>query len=84
MAPRAILYPGSDFIVRLDQRRWRVPRENGHPHRFAEAVGSLAKTDRVDAAMLAPTGAMLELKTRPPGSDACSRSRSFTWPAKPW
>jgi transposase len=38
--------------------------------RFAEAIGSLAKTDRLDAAMLARMGAMLELKTRPPRSDA--------------
>jgi transposase len=38
--------------------------------RFAEAIGRLAKTDRVDAAMLARMGAMLELKTRPPRSDA--------------
>jgi transposase len=37
--------------------------------RFAEAIGSLAKTDRLDAAMLARMGAMLELKTRPPRSD---------------
>jgi transposase len=34
--------------------------------RFAEAIGSLAKTDRLDAAMLARMGAMLELQTRPP------------------
>jgi transposase len=38
--------------------------------RFAEAIGSLAKTDRLDAAMLARMGAMLQLKTRPPRSDA--------------
>jgi len=38
--------------------------------RFAEAVGTLAKTDRLDAAMLARMGAMLELQTRPPRSDA--------------
>ena len=37
--------------------------------RFAEAIGSLAKTDRLDAAMLARMGAMLELKTRPPHSE---------------
>jgi transposase len=36
----------------------------------AEAIGSLAKTDRLDAAMLARMGAMVELKTRPPRSDA--------------
>jgi len=34
--------------------------------RFAEAVGTLAKTDRMDAAMLARMGALLELQTRPP------------------
>lgn len=34
--------------------------------RFAEAVGTLAKTDRLDAAMLARMGALLELQTRPP------------------
>ena len=34
--------------------------------RFAEATGKLAKTDRLDAAMLARMGAMLELQTRPP------------------
>ncbi len=34
--------------------------------RFAEAIGSLAKTDPLDAAMLARMGAMLELQTRPP------------------
>ena len=38
--------------------------------RFAEAIGKLAKTARLDAAMLARMGAMLELKTRPPQSEA--------------
>lgn len=33
--------------------------------RFAEATGKLAKTDRLDAAMLARMGALLELKARP-------------------
>jgi hypothetical protein len=37
---------------------------------FAEAIGKLAKTDRLDAAMVARMGAMLELKTRPPQSEA--------------
>jgi len=36
--------------------------------RFAEATGKLAKTDRLDAAMLARMGALLELEARP----ACS------------
>jgi transposase len=34
--------------------------------RFAEAIGKLAKTDRLDAAMLARMGAMLQLPARPP------------------
>jgi transposase len=38
--------------------------------RFAEAIGSLAKTDRLDAALLARMGAMLEIKARPPRSEA--------------
>jgi len=35
-----------------------------HARRFAEATGSLAKTDRVDAAMLARMGMLLEPDTR--------------------
>jgi transposase len=38
--------------------------------RFAEATGKLAKTDRLDAAMLARVGAVLELETRPARSEA--------------
>lgn len=37
--------------------------------RFAEATGKLAKTDRMDAVMLARMGAMLELQARPPRSE---------------
>ena len=37
--------------------------------RFAEATGKLAKTDRLDAAMLARMGALLQLPTRPPRSE---------------
>ena len=37
--------------------------------RFAEATGKLAKTDRLDAAMLARMGAWLQLPTRPPRSE---------------
>lgn len=37
--------------------------------RFAEAAGKLAKTDRLDAAMLARMGAMLQLQARPPRSE---------------
>lgn len=38
--------------------------------RFAEGAGQLAKTDRVDAAMLAKMGALLELKAAFPKSEA--------------
>lgn len=37
--------------------------------RFAEATGRLAKTDRVDAAMLAKMGAVLELREHEPKSE---------------
>ena len=38
--------------------------------RFAEATGKLAKTDRLDAAMLARMGALLELEARAARSNA--------------
>jgi len=37
--------------------------------RFAEATGKLAKTDRLDAAILARMGALLELEARPARSE---------------
>ena len=37
--------------------------------RFAEATGKLAKTDRVDAAMLAKMGAVLDLPAQEPKSE---------------
>lgn len=40
-----------------------------HARRFAEATGQLAKTDRLDAALLARMGALLELPARPVRSD---------------
>lgn len=40
-----------------------------HARRFAEAIGWLAKTDRVDALMLARFGAVLEPQIRPVRSD---------------
>jgi transposase len=41
--------------------------------RFAEAAGKLAKTDRIDALMLARYGALLEPVTRPVRSDVQNR-----------
>jgi transposase len=43
-------------LVKVNPRRAR---------RFAEATGRLAKTDRLDAAMLARMGSLLELEARP-------------------
>src|SRR5258708_40246054 len=40
--------------------------------RFAEATGKLAKTDRLDAAILARMGAVLELEARPARNEVCS------------
>ena len=57
---RALGAAGVPF-VKVNPRRAR---------RFAEAIGKLAKTDRLDAATLARMGAMLELKARPPQSEA--------------
>ena len=37
--------------------------------RFAEATGKLAKTDRLDAALLARMGSLLELEARPARSE---------------
>jgi transposase len=44
--------------------------------RFAEATGQMAKTDRVDAAMLARMGAVLQLEARPPRSSALDDLRA--------
>jgi transposase len=41
-----------------------------HARRFAEAIGQLAKTDRLDAALLAKMGAFLQLKSRPAPEEA--------------
>lgn len=55
-------------LVASDVRFIKVnPRQ---ARRFAEATGRLAKTDRVDAAMLAKMGAVLQLEAREPTSEA--------------
>jgi transposase len=46
-----------------------VPFVKVNPRRFAEATGKLAKTDRLDAAILARMGALLELQARPATSE---------------
>jgi len=45
--------------------------------RFAQATGQMAKTDRVDAAMLARMGAVLQLEARPPRSAALNDLREL-------
>ena len=45
--------------------------------RFAEAIGVLAKTDRVDAAMLARMGSALQLPQRPPADDKLADLRDL-------
>lgn len=45
--------------------------------RFAEAIGKLAKTDAIDAAMLARMGAALELEPRPIVSETIDRMKEL-------
>lgn len=45
--------------------------------RFAEATGRLAKTDRLDAAMLARMGAVMELAPRPVASQALAELKDL-------
>lgn len=45
--------------------------------RFAEAIGKLAKTDRIDAAMLARMGVMLNLTSRPIVSQTLDEMKEF-------
>ena len=46
--------------------------------RFAEATGELAKTDRIDAAILAWMGAVLDLKGRPSKSETLHELRELS------
>lgn len=55
-------------IVKVNPRQAR---------RFAEATGKLAKTDRLDAAMLARMGAVLELEFRPAPSPALAELKEL-------
>jgi len=52
----AALEPGGHALVKVNPARAR---------RFAQAIGQGAKTDRVDAAMLARMGAVLDLEAKP-------------------
>ena len=57
----AALVANGTAFAKVDPRQAR---------RFAEATGRLAKTDRVDAIMLAKMGAVLSLKADQPKSEA--------------
>lgn len=60
-----------DFERRLGAAGLSLAKVNPRQaRRFAEAIGCNAKTDAVDAAMLARMGALLELPSRPIVSDA--------------
>jgi transposase len=59
---RALGASGVPF-VKVDPRQAR---------RFAEATGKLAKTDRLDAALLARMGSLRELEARPAEARSCS------------
>jgi transposase len=50
------------------------PRQARH---FAEATGKVAKTDRMDAAMLARMGAVLELKAKPTRSQSMNELKDL-------
>jgi len=45
--------------------------------RFAEATGKLAKTDRMDAALLARMGALLQLEARPVHDEAIAKLKQL-------
>ncbi|MCG8511335.1 MAG: IS110 family transposase [Rhodospirillales bacterium] len=48
-----------------------------HAHRFAEATGKLAKTDCLDAALLAKMGALLQIAPRPPRNETLTELRQL-------
>jgi transposase len=60
--------------------RKRLPLAKVNPRqarRFAEAIGALAKTDRIDAAVLAKMGALISPAIRPPRSDTLNDLREL-------
>ena len=60
------------WLLETNLAAYGIPFSRVNPRqarRFAEGAGTLAKTDRVDAAMLARMGALLELKADKPRSE---------------
>lgn len=73
-ASRIVFEPTGPYHRALEQRLSEadLPLVKVNPRqarRFAEATGRLAKTDRVDAALLARMGAVLDLPPRQAGDD---------------
>ena len=73
-ASRIVFEPTGPYHRALEQRLSEadLPLVKVNPRqarRFAEATGRLAKTDRVDAALLARMGAVLDLPPRQDGDD---------------
>lgn len=67
---RVVFEPTGPYHGTLERAlaKARLPMVKVNPRqarRFAEATGKLAKTDRLDAAMLARMGALLQLEARP-------------------
>ena len=73
---RQIVFEATGPYHRALERRFAqvdiayVKANPGQVRRFAEATGTLAKTDRVDAVVLARFGALLQPNVTPPRSDA--------------
>lgn len=74
-APSRVIFEPTGAYHRAFERALAaagVPLAKVNPRqarRFAEATGRLAKTDRLDAALLARMGALLELPARPPRTE---------------
>lgn len=70
LGPRMVYEPTGPYHRTLERRLaaegFALVKVNPRQaRRFAEATGKLAKTDRLDAAMLARMGALLDLEARP-------------------
>lgn len=81
-ASRIVFEPTGPYHRALEQRLSEAdqPLVKVNPRqarRFAEATGRLAKTDRVDAALLARMGAVLDLPPRQTGDDKLNDLREL-------
>jgi transposase len=79
---RVVFEPTGPYHRAFEQALARVgiPMVKVNPRqarRFAEAIGQLAKTDRLDAALLAKMGELLQLKSRPAPQEAIAELREL-------